>query len=165
MRRHSADSCASSGCGTRAASSFKERRLPARTAGPTRSSNLATYERGLSKQQIIDIYRFIDWVLTLPESLELKYTDAVFQIEEDLKMPYMSFIERRGHAAGRAAGQAAGQVTGAGMIVREQLEERFGPLPATALARLEAADAEQPRAWARRLLDAGSLDDVLGDPD
>jgi hypothetical protein len=52
-----------------------------------------------------------------------------------------------------------------GMIVREQLEERFGPLPATVLARLEAADAEQLRAWARRLLDAGSLDDVLGDAD
>jgi hypothetical protein len=52
-----------------------------------------------------------------------------------------------------------------GMIVREQLEERFGPLHATVLARLEAADAEQLRAWARRLLDAGSLDDVLGDAD
>ena len=79
-----------------------------------------------------------------------------FQIEENLKMPYMSFIERRGHAAGHAAGQ----VTGAGMIVREQLEERFGPLPETALARLEAADAEQLRAWARRVLDAGSLEDA-----
>jgi hypothetical protein len=119
------------------------------------------YERGLSKQQIIDLYRFIDWVLTLPESLELQYTDAVFQIEESLKMPYMSFIERRGHAAG----QAAGQVTGASMILRELLEERFGPLPATALARLEAANAEQLRAWARRVVDAGSLDDVLGDAD
>jgi hypothetical protein len=60
---------------------------------------------------------------------------------------------------------ATGQVTGEGMIVRELLEERFGPLPATVLARLEEADAEQLRAWARRLLDAGSLDDVLGDAD
>jgi len=80
-----------------------------------------------------------------------------FQIEESLKIPYMSFIERRGHAAG--------QVTGASMIVRELLEDRFGPLLETALARLEAANAEQLRAWARRVLDAGSLEDVLGDAD
>jgi hypothetical protein len=45
-------------------------------------------------------YRFIDWVLKLPEPLELKYTDTIFQIEERLKMPYVSFVERRGEARG-----------------------------------------------------------------
>lgn len=45
------------------------------------------YERGLSRQQIIDLYRFLDWILRLPENLELRYTDAIFAIEENLKMP------------------------------------------------------------------------------
>jgi len=119
------------------------------------------YERGLAKQQIIDLYRFIDWALTLPAPLELQYTEAVFQIEENLKMPYMSFVERRGWTRG----EAAGQVVGAGMVVRDQLEARFGPLPPAILKRLEAADAEQLRAWGRRVLDARSIDEVFGDGD
>jgi hypothetical protein len=117
------------------------------------------YERGLSKRKIIDLYRFIDWVLTLPEPLELQYTDAVFQIEESLKMPYLSFVERRGWARG----EATGQVVGAGMIVRDLLEERFGPLPPSTLKRLEEADAEHLRMWGRRVLKAESLDEVFGE--
>jgi hypothetical protein len=117
------------------------------------------YERGLSKQQIIDLYRFIDWVLKLPEPLELKYTDAIFQIEERLKMPYVSFVERRGEARG----EARGEVRGASMIVRGQLEERFGPLPQSVVRRLEQADAERLLTWGRRVLDAASLEEVFGD--
>ena len=113
------------------------------------------YERGLSKQQIIDLYRFIDWVLRLPEALELRYTDAIFQIEEGNKMPYVSFIERRG--------EARGQIQGAGLLLRGQLEQRFGPLPEPIVARLDEADAEQLLAWGRRVLDAGTLDVVFVD--
>ncbi len=118
------------------------------------------YERGFSKQQIIDLYRFIDWVMTLPEPLELQYTDAIHQIEESLKMPYLSFVERRGEARG----EARGAILGAGMVVRDQLEDRFGPLPPTVLKRLEQANAEQLRAWGRRVLRAQTIDDVFDDP-
>jgi hypothetical protein len=100
-------------------------------------------------------YRFIDWVLKLPEPLELKYTDTIFQIEERLKMPYVSFVERRG--------EARGEVRGASMIVRGQLEERFGPLPQSVVRRLEQADAERLLTWGRRVLDAASLEEVFGD--
>jgi hypothetical protein len=107
------------------------------------------YERGLSKQQVIDLYRFIDWVLRLPDDLELQYTDAVFQIEESKKMPYMSFVERRG------------QAQGAGSLLRGLLEQRFGPLPEAVTERLDAADAEQLLAWGKRVLDAQDLDEVF----
>jgi hypothetical protein len=109
------------------------------------------YERGLSKQQILDLYRFIDWVLRLPEALELKYTDAIYQIEESKNMPYLSFVERRGEARGF------------GVMLRGQLEQRFGPLSEAVIARLDAADADQLLAWSRRVLDAHTLDEVFAD--
>ncbi len=61
------------------------------------------------------LYRFLDWILRLPEDLKLQYTDAIFAMEESLKMPYVSYVERRGKARG------------AGLLLRGLLEERFGP--------------------------------------
>jgi hypothetical protein len=111
------------------------------------------YERGLTKQRIIDLYRFIDWGLALPVDLELRYTDAIFRIEEGLRMPYVSFVERRG------------QVRGAGLVVRGLLEQRFGPLPESVLDRLDQADADQLVAWGQRVLDARTLDEVFAGED
>jgi hypothetical protein len=53
-------------------------------------------------------------VLSLLEELELEYTRAIFQIEEKLKMPYLSFVER--------CGEARGQVLGAALLLRDQLK-------------------------------------------
>jgi hypothetical protein len=46
-------------------------------------------------------------------------------------------------------------------VLRELLQQRFGELPADALARLDEADADTLDAWARRVLTAGSLADVF----
>lgn len=115
------------------------------------------YERGLSKQRIIDLYRFIDWIMRLPDDLEVKYTNAIFAIEESLNMPYVSFLERRGEGRGR--------VLGAAMLVRGQLEQRFGSLPEDLVGKLEQADSDQLMTWGRRVLDAQSLADVFEEPD
>lgn len=113
------------------------------------------YERGLSRQRIIDLYRFLDWILRLPDDLELQYTDAIFAIEESLKMPYVSFVERRGETRGEARGAA--------LVVRDLLEQRFGTLPPEIAEPLERADPERLLAWSRRVRDAGSLADVFAE--
>ncbi|WP_295427114.1 hypothetical protein [uncultured Thiodictyon sp.] len=113
------------------------------------------YERGLTRQRIIDLYRFIDWILRLPEDLELQYTDAIFRIEEGLQMPYVSYVERRGEARGVAIGIAR--------LLRGQLETRFGSLPPEALARLEGADVDRLMAWGERVFDARTLTDANAD--
>lgn len=92
-------------------------------------------------------------MLRLPEALELKYTDAIFRIEESNKMPYLSFVERRGESRGF------------GVMLHGQLEQRFGPLSDAVNARLEEADADQLLAWSRRVLDARTLDEVFADED
>jgi hypothetical protein len=46
-------------------------------------------------------------------------------------------------------------------MLLQQLRTRFGPLPKTAVARVEAAEPEQPTRWARRILTATTLRDVL----
>lgn len=129
------------------------------------------YERGLSRQRVIDLYRFIDWIMRLPETLTLKYVDAIHRIEETMNMPYVSTIERLGEARGKvegeaigeARGEARGQLRGRADLLRALLEQRFGQLSDEQRKRLEAADADQLTQWGTRLLDAQRLDEVFRD--
>ena len=54
---------------------------------------------------------------------------------------------------GRQQGEAA--------LLLRQLERRFGALPGWASDRIAAADTAALEEWGLRVLDAGSLDDVL----
>ena len=49
-------------------------------------------------------------------------------------------------------------------LLLRQLRVRFGELPATAVARIEAADMADLERWGERVLDAQTLAEVLGDP-
>jgi hypothetical protein len=103
------------------------------------------YERGLPRQKIIDLYRFLDWLMRLPEDLELQYTDTIHRIEEQLRMPYYTFVERRGM----------------GRLLRGQLEQRFAPLPAEIIERLNQADGDQLLRWGERFPNATTLGDIF----
>jgi hypothetical protein len=40
------------------------------------------YERGYARQDILELFRFIDWAIVLPEELETDFADAVSRYEE-----------------------------------------------------------------------------------
>jgi hypothetical protein len=63
---------------------------------------------------------------------------------------------------GRREGENTGLVRGRREILLELLTARFGELPAPAVARVNAADVGQLGAWAKRVLSAQTLADVLG---
>jgi hypothetical protein len=56
---------------------------------------------------------------------------------------------------------AEGTKLGYRAVLRTQLEQRFGALPADAITRLEEADTDTLDVWARRVLTASSLADVF----
>jgi hypothetical protein len=64
-------------------------------------------------------------------------------------------VKNQGRAEGRAEGQR-------GMLL-DQLSIRFGVLPAAAIARINAADIADLSRWAKRVLSAPTLEDVLSD--
>ena len=57
------------------------------------------YKRGYTRQQILELFRFIDWVMELPQELDEAFTKAIHEFEEAKKVQYISSIERRGLAA------------------------------------------------------------------
>jgi hypothetical protein len=77
-----------------------------------------------------------------------------------------NLLEVRTMLAGRAAEwkrqwNEEGRQEGAAGVLLRLLERRFGPLPDTARARIASADVSSLENWGLRLLEAGSLDDVL----
>jgi len=69
--------------------------------------------------------------------------------------------EQRAEQRGRQEGEQKGRQEGEAAILRRLLERRFGALPDWARDRIAAADTAALEEWGLRVLDAGSLDDVL----
>ncbi len=59
------------------------------------------YERNYSRQDILILYRFLDWILELPEGLKQGFRDDLKRYEEEKQMPYVTSIERMGIEQGR----------------------------------------------------------------
>jgi hypothetical protein len=54
------------------------------------------YEQGYEREDVINLFRFIDWVMSLPQELEQDFWREVIQLQEDRQMPYITSIERIG---------------------------------------------------------------------
>jgi hypothetical protein len=54
------------------------------------------YEIGYQEKDVLRIFRFIDWLIQLPEELENEFLIEIEQYEEERRMPYVTSVERIG---------------------------------------------------------------------
>jgi Domain of unknown function (DUF4351) len=106
------------------------------------------YDRGYSQQQVTDLYRFVDWVLTLPPDLAEAFKTDLIVYEGEKNMPYISEIERESLAKGEAK------------VVIKQLNRR-GQLSEEMLAKIEALPIDQLEQLALDLLDFKNSNDLV----
>ncbi|WP_375514018.1 cytosolic protein [uncultured Nostoc sp.] len=90
------------------------------------------YEKGYQREDIINLFRFIDWVMRLPEELEQSFWQEVTQYEEEKKMPYITSVERRGIEQGKREGKREGLLEG----IEMGLELKFGSEGLTILSEI-----------------------------
>ena len=86
------------------------------------------YQRGYERKTILELLRFIDWVLALPEDLEQQLQIEVSQFEEE-PMPYVTSWERMGEKRGIQRGLEMGRLEQARDFVIQLLEARFEEVP------------------------------------
>ena len=55
---------------------------------------MALYNRGYKKQDVIHLFQFIDWIMTLPDELKNSFSQRIIDYEEDRKMRYVSTVEK-----------------------------------------------------------------------
>src|SRR5690349_12638036 len=51
------------------------------------------YERGYAKRDVLEIFRLIDWLMVLPESLTIAFQQELVQYEQQKVMPHLTSIE------------------------------------------------------------------------
>jgi hypothetical protein len=107
------------------------------------------------------VYAFIDWVMALPQGLEIDYPNAVASLDEEQKMRYVTTAERIGMEKGERIGMEKGERIGEAKMLVRLLEMRFGPLSEERRRQLESADAESLLEWSERILTAQTVDEVF----
>lgn len=122
----------------------------------------ALYERGHDRKDVLELLRFLDWLLALPPELEDVYVERYDRLEKECEMPYRMKFELEAEKRGEALGEARGQRR----TIRSVLEARFGVLPSDLSARLEeVTDTEQLAALARHAALVPSLEGFIQDLD
>jgi hypothetical protein len=62
------------------------------------------YEKGFSKEDVRQLFRFIDWMMDLPKPLEKLFYEDVARYEEERKVPFIDIAERTGLRKGLLRG-------------------------------------------------------------
>jgi hypothetical protein len=123
------------------------------------------YERGYRKEDILELFRFIDWVLQLPQEQEERLWQELNDFEARRNMQYVTSVERIGFEKGKQEGFQEGRQEGLQLgemtVIKRLIIRRFGEAPAWVEERLAKATVEELEQWAERILDASSLEDVF----
>ena len=64
---------------------------------------------------------------------------------------------------GRIEGREEGREEGVRIMLHRQLEQKFGPIPESALEKIDSAAYEQLERWASRIIGSKSLQQTLSD--
>jgi hypothetical protein len=118
------------------------------------------YEQGFSREDVINLFRFIDWVMSLPLELEQEFWQEVSQYEEERRMPYITSVERIGIQKGIE--QSQNQMR---QVLLESLELglelKFGTLGLNLLPEIsQIQDVEQLRQIASGLKTVNTLSEL-----
>lgn len=111
------------------------------------------YERGYDKLTVLKLFRFLDWLMWLPEEWQQKYGDTIALIEEEKRVQYVTSVERRGIQKGLQQGLQQGSSRQLLRVVRG----RFGQMPEGLEEKLAALTIEQLDALMDQALAAQSL--------
>lgn len=142
------------------------------------------YEKGYARQEIINLFRFIDWVMILPEELSHAFWQELKAYEEEKRMPYLSSIEQIGYEEGKKKGLEQGIEQGieqgleqgieqgleqgieqgarqeARMLILRLLTRRLNNLPDSMRSQIEGLALSQLESLGEALLDFSNLSDL-----
>lgn len=122
-----------------------------------------------TKQQIIALFDFIDWVLQLSPTLTKQFTQALAAFEGNKKMAYITSIERLGYDRGQKDGLKKGRQETQQQLRHSFAQDfidmfttRFGEPTPQYRELIEQAEIDQIRSWNKQIVACQSLDELFG---
>jgi Domain of unknown function (DUF4351) len=118
------------------------------------------YEEGYNQDQVLNLFRFIDWVLVLPKQLEAQFWLDLKAYEEERKMPYITSVERIGYDRGvEEADQRALELERSKVLRR--LNRKVGSVTESTCERINILSIDQLESLGDALLDFESMADLM----
>jgi hypothetical protein len=116
------------------------------------------YEKGYRKEDILLLYKFIDWLVSLPEELTEKFHEEIKKYEEVKKMPYITTAER----IGIKKGIQQGLIMEAQEMVLLAIEAKLGYVPEEVAKKVkEVFDREKLKEALKEIIKASDLEQVF----
>ncbi|MDX2239387.1 MAG: hypothetical protein NW224_01775 [Leptolyngbyaceae cyanobacterium bins.302] len=104
------------------------------------------YEQGYERQDILNLFRFLDWLMELPESLKQAFWTDLEQYERERQMPYVTSIEQIGIQKGREEGREEERRSLALKMLQENIPlETIARITELTIAQLQQLQADQPQ--------------------
>ena len=110
------------------------------------------YGLGYNADKVREIFRLIDWMMSLPEDLSGNFGQELNALEESLNMPYVTSVER--------IAEARGKVEGGASVLLAQLTKLCDPFPEDLGQRVRQLPIERLKELGKALLDFRSVQDV-----
>jgi Domain of unknown function (DUF4351) len=130
------------------------------------------YERGYERQQVLDLYRFIDWAMILPKAVELEFWQELQAFEEERKVTYVTNAERigfergiqegeqRGRQVGIQEGLQEGRQEGEMILILRQIARRFGTIPPATETQIRSLPLSELENLGEALFDFSEISDM-----
>ena len=104
------------------------------------------FERGYDREQIRNLFRFIEWIMALPKEIQQEFKAEVKRLEEEKTMPFLTSFE----LDGIEKGLKEGTLQNARKSICKVLEVRFSEVPDNITATLDEIDNTE---WLEQLLE------------
>ena len=118
------------------------------------------YRLGYGRRDVILLFEFIDWVMTLPKDLEKSFRDEIQEMEEERKMPYISSVQRLGREEGLEEGRKEGREEGTANLLERMISKRFDIERQAVAPIFEGLKTGQIEELADLFVEADSLDEI-----
>ncbi|MCY7407262.1 MAG: DUF4351 domain-containing protein [Alkalinema sp. CAN_BIN05] len=131
------------------------------------------YERGYDRSYILNLFKFTDWLLILPEELKFSFWEELRIYEEERQMPYITSVEQIGYDRGvREADQRLQEqlleaqrsqerlLNAQRSLLVRQLTRKIGPMPSDTIDRINTVPIDQLESLGEALFDFESIVDL-----
>jgi flagellar biosynthesis/type III secretory pathway protein FliH len=81
------------------------------------------YQRGISADDVRELFRMVDWLMDLPSPTSLFFDSELRKIEQEYEMPYVTSIERRAIEKGIEQGIEQGIEKGIEQGIEQGIEK------------------------------------------
>jgi hypothetical protein len=83
------------------------------------------YEKGYSRKEVFNLFRFIDWILMLPQKLNKIYYEEIKDLGGNKKMPYITDLEKYAMEKGEQIGFISGEIKKSQNILIKLMNKKF----------------------------------------